>query len=301
MADAPMSDSTTDLRSSSLHTSPDPVPSSNSAQPLAKAPVQCSRRGCKKAISPTENYKLCLTCRENGRAASRRAAERKAAEAKNPIVTVPGPSLSTSPDLNPQEKRPASELDSASIGPPAKRKKIEKPKDSGDILSHISKNGIKWTKVPVVGSSSPSLKKVLHPPGESSSNIPEYGTSADVYQAISHASKGSTRLESQSSYRIVATDPKVDAKTRMHAIATELRQSTPLRFSSKAYIMHPGHNRFAPLGSTCNRHHCKCLPGTGLLPADTDTCGGWVYICIEDDSSHPNGIPGKRVTISITH
>lgn len=197
--------------------------------------------------------------------------------------------------------------------------------------------------MPVIGSSSPSLKKVLHPPGEvslvsflisphqsltvyikSSSNIPEYGTSADVYEAISHASKGSTRLEFQSSYRIVATDPKVDTKTRMHAIATELRQSTPLRFSfvlfflvftallqlfiyaltldrSKAYIMHPGHNRFAPLGSTCNKHHCKCHPGTGLQPVGTDTCGGWVYICIEDDSSHPNGIPGKRVTISITH
>lgn len=69
-----------------------------------------------------------------------------------------------------------------------------------------------------------------------SSNIPEYETSAEVYEAISDALKASTRLEFQSSFCIVATDPKVDTKTRLHSIATELRQSTDLNFSFVLFL-----------------------------------------------------------------
>lgn len=115
-----------DLRSSSPLPS-DSVPPSDGAQlSTINAPIICSRKGCKRAISSTEGFKLCLGCREYGRQASRRAAERKAAEIKKASAAVSDPPLSPSREVDAQEKRPADELDSVSAGPPAKRKKTEK-------------------------------------------------------------------------------------------------------------------------------------------------------------------------------
>ncbi|KAI0052788.1 hypothetical protein FA95DRAFT_1553054 [Auriscalpium vulgare] len=128
---------------------------------------------------------------------------------------------------------------------------------------------------------------------------------------------------------VIIADPAIDNKTRIDLVVRALRASTSLRFSVNATPLTPGSSSYARPRSLGEKRRCKCMadkkhapalppgpaplkrkqsdlsewlaPGQDAAPASTTTCGGFVYISSEYDMSHPVGITGQRVFVTVTH
>ncbi|KAF8489530.1 hypothetical protein F5888DRAFT_1638534 [Russula emetica] len=85
----------------------------------------------------------------------------------------------------------------------------------------------------------------------------------------------------------IIADPAVNNSTRAHLFADQLHaRVVPISDHSRPISLNAGSS------NSCGfRSHCTCQEG----------CQGWFDVYVDDDPSHPYGVPGQRIGVIVMH
>ncbi|KAI0067417.1 hypothetical protein BV25DRAFT_1099219 [Artomyces pyxidatus] len=276
---------------------------------------------CRRPLSDTL-WKSCPSCREKGREKSKianlRAKEKKAARAQ--LVS---------------HEMAAAAASSVRTAVAMKKRKLADEGQTVDFTWVTPSSNKPGKQSGSADKNTPQKRKDHH--GEPD----EYLSSTDALAALSgelESARVSSHvatdlLDFRLVYAIVA-DPFIDNKQRVDQVVRSLRD-IGLRFSVTFTPLAPGHSRYARPRSVTERRRCKCLKeNSEAVPAAStsdapgqlkrkqsdlaqwlmkagDThpqatsssgkCGGYIYISSEYDSSHPAGIRGQRIVVTVVH
>ncbi|KAH9167221.1 hypothetical protein EDB89DRAFT_1998491 [Lactarius sanguifluus] len=167
-----------------------------------------------------------------------------------------------------------------------------------------SKLNIRWTKPATTSAAGPRLPHLSHPgtstpaapldhnlnehaPGLVSSlprvNIPEYQWGEELVDALLALPPRSNFFGQFS----VIADPNVDNAERAQMFRDQLRsKDLPISDTQKPVSHNPG----APRGHAIGLY-CRCEIG----------CQGRFVVSVDDDTTHPHGVPGQRIGVALLH
>ncbi|KAG6860143.1 hypothetical protein C0995_015248 [Termitomyces sp. Mi166 len=239
---------------------------------------------CKASIiSVTDSRKWCANCREKARLRSAQRAQQKRVLLETQDGQDDGNVLR-------ELKR---KMEGHADATQQEKKRLKTSHVSGDIKRKVD-GEVKNKKVLLsLFSALNAYTMVQTKPG----NRYEYQTASEMYNKLHTFSKTKKYLFS-GHYSIIA-DPEIDHNQRVKLVAKDLRKIAKIPFDclgqgtkSVATLYSRDSNAIAssPLGSPVDRQ-ADSVP----------RCKGIIKVMSQDDSSHPLGIAGQKITVTIEH
>nr|GAT59259.1 predicted protein [Mycena chlorophos] len=168
-------------------------------------------------------------------------------------------------------------LESAASG--SAKRRAEEP------LSDSSKR-VKLTS-PLQPQNALSIPEAQQPPSPTIDDFTKFTWATGLYAELQRQFRArSTKkmFRFRATHSIIA-DPKVNKKRRARQVERDLQQQTELQFDLDGRVKHRDEDAYTIT------HRCTCLP----------RCTGVIVIHVADDNSHPLGLPGQRVKLTVVH